>query len=65
MELISKYGNLDTLFEFIDEIKGKRKEKLENEKENAFLSRELATVHMDLDVEYNKEKLKYEEKNMD
>ena len=65
VELISKYGNLETLYENIEEIKGKRKEKLENEKENAFLSRELATVHMDLDVEYNKEKLKYEEKNMD
>ena len=39
VELITKYGNLETLYENIDEIKGKRKEKLENEKENAFLSR--------------------------
>lgn len=65
VELITKYGNLETLYENINDIKGKRKEKLENEKENAFLSRELATVHAELPVEYDKEKLKYEEKNMD
>jgi DNA polymerase-1 len=64
VELITKYGNLETLYENIGDLKGKRKEKLENEKENAFLSRELATVHTELEVEYDKEKLKYEEKDM-
>lgn len=65
VELISKYGTLEKLYENIEDIKGKRKEKLENEKDNAFLSRDLATVHEDLEVDYDKDKMKYEEKNLD
>lgn len=65
VELITKYGDLEHLYENIGDLKGKRKEKLENEKENAFLSRDLATVHRDLDVEYDKTKLIYENKDLD
>ena len=63
VQLINRYGNLEGLYNHIDEIKGKRKEKLLEERENAFLSRRLATVHKDIDVEYDKDKLKLEEKD--
>ncbi len=65
VELITKYGDLEHLYENIDDLKGKRKENLEKEKESAFLSRELATVHRDLEVEYDKEKLIYESKDQE
>ena len=64
VELINKYGNLEGLYEHIDEIKGKRKEKLIEDKENAFLSRKLATVYRDMEIEYDKNKLKLENKDL-
>ncbi len=64
VELINKYGNLEGLYEQIDEIKGKRKEKLIEDKENAFLSRKLATVYKDIEIEYDKNKLKLENKDL-
>jgi DNA-directed DNA polymerase len=64
VELINKYGNLEGLYEHIDEIKGKRKEKLIEDKENAFLSRKLATVYRDIEIEYDKNKLKFENKDL-
>ena len=63
VELINKYGDLETLYENIEDIKGKRKEKLIEDKEKAFLSRDLAEVHRNLDVEYDHDKLILEEKD--
>ncbi|BBM59691.1 DNA polymerase I [Leptotrichia hongkongensis] len=65
VKLITTYGNLEGIYENIDEIKGKQKEKLLSDKENAFISRELATVKRELDIEYDKKKLKFEEKDFD
>lgn len=65
VKLITTYGNLEGIYENIDEIKGKQKEKLLTDKENAFISRELATVKRELDIEYDKKKLKFEEKDFD
>ena len=65
VKLITTYGNLEGIYENIDEIKGKQKEKLLADKENAFISRELATVKRELDIEYDKKKLKFEEKDFD
>lgn len=42
--LLNEYGNLDGVYENIDKIKGKRQENLINDKEKAYLSRELATI---------------------
>ena len=63
--LIEEYGNLETIYEKIDERKGKEKENLIAGKESAFLSRRLATVKRDVEVEYDKEKLKLEEKDLE
>lgn len=65
VKLITAYGNLEGIYENIDEIKGKQKEKLLTDRENAFMSRELATVKRGLNVEYDKNKLKFEEKDFD
>ncbi len=42
--LVKDYGSLENIYEHIDEIKGKLREKLEADKESAFFSRELATI---------------------
>ncbi|HEY5537774.1 MAG TPA: DNA polymerase I [Acetobacterium sp.] len=48
LKLIQKYTTLENLYEHIEEEKGKQKEKLINGKENAFLSRMLGTVALDV-----------------
>lgn len=44
LDLIQRYGSLESIYENIDEITGKVKEKLVQNKELAFLSRDLATI---------------------
>lgn len=59
-ELIGKFGSLEQLYERLDEIsQPKRKEALRSEKENAFLSRELATVKNDMKLDLDWKALEY------
>jgi len=54
MKLIGEYGNIETVYENLENISGKSlKEKLETGYENALLSRELATIncHVPLPVQ--------------
>ncbi len=48
LKLITEYESLDGVYENIDAIKGKMKEKLEFQKEMAYLSKELASIKTDL-----------------
>ena len=50
-DLLSKYDTLDGVYEHIEEIKGKLKEKLENNKELAYLSYKLATINTNSPIE--------------
>ena len=59
-DLIIKYGSLDAIYENIDEISGKLKEKLEQNKDMAFLSRKLATIVTKGDLDLKLSDLKYE-----
>lgn len=43
-DLIQKYQNLEGIYAHLDELAGKLKERLEKDKEQAFLSRELGTI---------------------
>ena len=66
-KLLEAYGSMEGVYEHIDELKGKQKERLENEKDMAFLSRTLVTIdkHVEVDdtpesctvPEFNREKL--------
>ena len=49
--LLEQYGTLDNIFEHTDELKGAQKAKLEEGKENAYMSRELAKIWCDVPVE--------------
>lgn len=53
--ILQKYGNIEGVYEHIDEFKGKQKEKLEQNKDLAFLSRDIATIVRDLDFELDLE----------
>lgn len=53
LKLINEYGDLEAVYENIDAISGKKlKERLIENKELAFLSRELATIKTDMDLSY-------------
>ena len=57
--LLQKYETLDGVYEHIDEIKGKMKEKLVADKDNAYFSYKLATIYKTIDFEYTFEDIKY------
>lgn len=48
--LYSTYSSLDDIYEHIEEIPGKIKTKLEENKEMAYMSRDLAQIRTDLDI---------------
>ena len=48
-KLLQAYGSIEGIYEHIGELKGKQRENLENNRETAFLSREIATIVRDLD----------------
>lgn len=63
--LISEYTNLENIYANIDKIKGALQKNLIENKELAFISRELATVNRDLKLNISMEDIKYREKNID
>ena len=50
LKLLNTYETVDNVYEHIDEIKGKMKEKLETGRESAFMSKYLATIKVDADI---------------
>ncbi|HPS56976.1 MAG TPA: DNA polymerase I [Spirochaetota bacterium] len=59
LKLITDYSTLDKIYENIDSIKGKTKELLETQKDMAYLSRDLVTIHRDVPVELDLDKLAF------
>ncbi len=49
--LLEKYGDLEGLYAHIDELKGKQRERLEEDREQAFFSRELVKIRTDVPLE--------------
>lgn len=61
LKLLQTYSSLDGVYESIDNISGKLKEKLINDKENAYMSYDLATIYTKVPLEINLEDIKYKE----
>ncbi len=59
LSLLSKYGNLDGVFAHVEEITGKLKEKIETGKESAYMSKALATIKTDCEIDFDIEDCKY------
>ncbi len=53
LNLLQTYGSLDGIYENIDNIKGKVKEKLLLDKDNAFMSKEIATIYKEVPLAIN------------
>ena len=51
IKFLQAYGSMEGLYDHVDELKGKMKEKVESSRELAFLSRELATIVVDIDFD--------------
>ena len=51
MSLLEKYGDIETVYRNIEEIKGSVKTKLTEGKDMAFLSKELATIKTDVEID--------------
>ena len=59
LKLLQEYKSLDNIYENIENIKGAMKNKLIEDKENAYMSYDLATIVKDVPVEINLEDIKY------
>ncbi len=61
--LLQQYGSLEGIYENLDLIKGKTQEKLEQDKESAFMSKEIATIYREVPLDISDlENIKYEKK---
>lgn len=56
--LLEKYGTLDNVYAHIDEVENRWRNKLEQGKEAAYLSHDLAQIRTDLKVKFNLESAK-------
>ena len=65
MSLIQKFGSVENLYEKLekgeDGLKGKQREKIEENKELAFLSKTLGTINLEVPIEDTLENFKVEE----
>ena len=61
LKLLQTYSTLDGIYENIDNISGKLQEKLITDKENAYMSYDLATIYTKVPLEINLDDIKYKE----
>lgn len=59
ISLLKEYGTLDNLYNNIDTVKGKVKEKLIADKDSAYMSYDLATIYTDVPIDTDFEKIRY------
>ena len=60
LKLLHEYKTLDGIYENIDSIKGAMHDKLVNDKDNAYMSYEIATICKDIPLSINIPDIKYE-----
>ena len=64
LKLMQEYKSLDNIYENIDSIKGKLKEKLEADKMQAYMSQTLARIITDIPIEFDIEEFKMQKPDM-
>jgi len=60
LKLISEYGNLDNIYLNIDNISGRTKTLLQEQKELAYISKRLATIKTDCELDFELDDFKYD-----
>ncbi len=63
IKLIKEYGSIENLYKHTGELKGKLKEKVEENKEQALQSKRLATIIIDAPVKFDEKELAFREMN--
>ncbi len=63
IKLLQEYGSLDGVYENIDNIKGSVHDKLVTDKDNAFMSYDLATIYKEVPIDTNIDSIKKENIN--
>lgn len=54
IKLVKEYGSLENIYSHLDQVKGKKlKENLETHRHMAYLSRELATIQREIEMDYD------------
>jgi len=59
--LIKQYGSMENIFANSHELKGKQKENIENHVEQGLISKKLATIILNVPIEFNEQQLLLEE----
>ena len=59
VNLLSKYKTLDGVYQNIDDISGKTKEKLLDDKDNAYMSYDIATIYREVPLDFTLNELEY------
>ena len=65
IKLLKKYDSVEGVYENIEELKGKQRENLENFKDDALMSKELATIYRDMTFDFNLDDLKLPPEDLD
>jgi len=64
-KLVKKYGSVEGLIAHVDELKGKQKENVTNFAEQGLMSKMLATIILDVPVDFNEKELVLDKPNPD
>ena len=64
LKLLSEYSSLDGVYENIEKISGKTKEKLIDDKDNAYMSYDLATIYKNVPLNFTLDDCKYNGVNL-
>ena len=65
LKLLREYTTVENVYDNIDNIKGSLHNKLVDDKESAFMSKEIATIYKEVPLEYSLEDLKYDGPNIE
>lgn len=65
LKLLHEYKTLDGIYENIDSIKGATKQKLVDDKDNAYMSYEIATICQDVPLDINMDDIVCQEVNLE
>ena len=63
-KLLKQYHSIEKIYDSIDDFEGKLKEKILNSRDNAFLSKKLATIIIDAPIKLESSDLKLSEPNL-
>ncbi len=63
LKLLQQYKTLDGIYENLDSIKGSLREKLAQDKENAYMSYDLATIYKEVPIKVDLEEIRFQKKD--